>query len=136
MSLSATEWPVGSMHCLLTETPLSRHKALRGRAVVLSLGWSLPWRLTRQGSGCSRKGSPRQVLFSVLPFFPPAIFEALSLLHAERCRRSLTLLCPHSQLTCCSDPCFVLEGFFFHKIIMQAALPWRTAELLPDFDLS
>lgn len=51
------------------DTFVQRQSLERQSTVVLSLGWSLPWRLTRQGSGCSRKGPPQAGAFFCVTFF-------------------------------------------------------------------
>lgn len=107
-------------------TSVWRQSPEKQSVVVLSLGWSLPWRFKEQGPG---KGSPRQVPFSV-SLFPPVAFKALSLLCAELVTEAISSAFP-SQLTSCLGLGFWV--LFFHKIISQAALPCRIAELLPGF---
>lgn len=49
-------------------TSVWRQSPEKQSVVVLSLGWSLPWRFKEQGPGCPRKGSPRQVPFFCVTF--------------------------------------------------------------------
>lgn len=129
------------MHCLLTETPLYRHKALRGKAQWCYLwGGACPGASQGTAGAAPGRDPPGRCLF-LCYLFSPAIFEVLSLLHAEGCQRQASCFFTSLSVDLLLGLvfCFVLVGIFFHKIILffiEESLAWRTAELLPDFDLS
>lgn len=113
--LSATEWPVGSM----TETPLYRDKALRGRAQWCYLwGGACPGASQGRAQAAPGKDPPGRCLF-LCYLFSPAIFEAFSLLHAEHFQRLPPRFPPTPPLSV--DLllrlvfCFVLVEFFLIK---------------------
>lgn len=77
MSLSATEWPVGWMHCLLTETPLYRDKAWRGKARAVISGVEPALAPHKAQLGLLQEGTPPGRCLFLCYLFSPAVFEAL-----------------------------------------------------------